>query len=117
MTNDVTEIRKIVRGFRKGLLKTNPSESMCFVVCFPLSGYLRLCGYDCRVTEGKVGKYQHFWITLKGGIIVDPTANQFKKPNGSKMPSIYIGEKPVWYKALKGENSLISGARRSRPLE
>ena len=95
------ELMKIVRGFRKGLLKTYPSESMCYVVCAPLSGYLQFCGYNCVLVEGKVGKCHHFWIVIDGGIIVDPTADQFKKPDGSNMPDIYIGEKPSWYKKLR----------------
>jgi hypothetical protein len=90
-------LRKIVVEFRKGLLEDRQSKNWCYMVSAPLCGYLQFCGYECTLQEGKIGKYHHFWINLDG-IIIDATADQFKKPDGTDMPAIYIGVKPEWYK-------------------
>jgi len=95
---EVTEISRVAKEFRKGLLKVKSSTNMCFVVSCSLAGYLNFTGFKCNTTEGIVGKYHHYWITLGDGRIVDATADQFQKPNGENMPAIYVGEKPKWYK-------------------
>lgn len=46
----------------------------------------------------KYRRISHFWITLKDGRIVDPTASQFNKMGNEDMPNVYIGDKPSWYK-------------------
>ena len=56
--------------------------------------YLEICGYQCALTKGYVGKMEHYWITLPDGRIVDPTSDQFSED----MPEIYIGVKPNHYK-------------------
>lgn len=77
---------------------------MCFAVCLPLYHYLILCGYDVSLIEGEIETFDdvcnHFWIKLKDGQIIDPTADQFKKPSGDNMPKIYFGDKPSWYKVI-----------------
>ena len=89
---------RIVKEFCEGLLEEKESTGMCFVVAWPLAGYLNFLGYDCVVTEGVVYKdFQHFWITLSCGTIIDATASQFNDLIENKMPPIYIGEKPDWY--------------------
>ena len=96
MTNN--QIKKYASDFRKGLLKDYPSESMCFVVTSPLATLLILEGIQCELTEGMVGKCHHFWIEFPNGNILDPTADQFKTPEGQDMPKVYIGQLPEWYK-------------------
>ncbi len=92
------ELRKIVCGFRKGLLGSKHPEDMCFWVCSPLVGYLQFLGYSCVLVQGIVkGNGHHYWIKLSNELIIDPTASQFRKSNGTKMPAVYIGEKPEWY--------------------
>jgi hypothetical protein len=92
-------LKNIVRDFTKGLLDGKPSARMCLAVCMPLASFLRIYGYRGVVTEGTVNGLEHFWITLPDGTILDPTASQFSKPDGSPMPKIYVGLKPEWYKA------------------
>jgi hypothetical protein len=89
MSNE--EIKKIAKGFTKGLLDGRPTTDMCYVVCSPLVAYLHFCGIDCSLTEGEVNQYHHFWITLSDGRIVDPTADQFGLLNvwARKQPSYY----------------------------
>ena len=94
---DFRELFEIAKGFRSGMLESKPSSAMCFAICAPLEGYLSFCGYDCRLVKGDVGDWEHFWIALSDGRIIDPTADQFSNPEGIKMPQIYIGPKPSWY--------------------
>lgn len=92
------ELLKIATGFRKGMLNKRKSKDWCVAVSLPLAGYLNFCGINCSTTDGMIGNYQHCWITLGNGTIIDATADQFKKPDKSDMPPVYIGNKPSWYK-------------------
>ena len=94
------QLLKAASGFRKGLLKNHSSESMCFVVTYPLQGYLSFLGFKTALIEGEIdcGDHivGHFWLRLPDGRICDPTADQFSIPERA-MPPVYIGEKPNWY--------------------
>jgi hypothetical protein len=98
------ELIRITSGFTKGILNKRESKSMCFAVSFPLQGYLSFCGLEAEIIEGeiKLNKevWNHFWLRLPDGRILDPTANQFKTPDGKEMPKIFIGNKPEWYKVV-----------------
>lgn len=97
--------------FRKGILNGNTSKGMCFAICSPLSTYLGMGGIKAELTRGLVNLEndggQHDWLTLKDGRILDPTADQFKKPDGFEMPPVYLGEKPEWYDAGKMSNHYL----------
>jgi len=72
------ELIRTCKLFTKGILDGKPTTDMCYVVCSPLVAYLSCCGVESTLTEGELqGKYHHFWITLKDGRIIDPTADQF----------------------------------------
>ena len=88
---------KIVAEFRKGLLNGKPSGLMCFEMSSALVSYLIFCGYECELTRGFVYKFEHYWVTLNGGTIIDATADQFNRPDGGSMPDVYIGLLPDWY--------------------
>ena len=90
------------RKFRKGIIGDKPSARFCFMVCAPLAGLLSFEGLtDADVTEGEVAPrgepWEHCWLTLSDGRILDPTADQFRDPDGKPMPAIYLGSKPEWY--------------------
>jgi len=96
------KLKYLISQFTKGILDQKKPKGMCFAVSCALSGYLNFLGYRNTVVEGEIdldgtGAYQHYWLRY-GFQIIDPTANQFKKPNGSRMPKIYVGKKPEWYK-------------------
>ena len=99
----INKLLRVVKGFRKGILADRVPEKMCFAVCLPLHSYLEFAGYKTRLTEGYLvidgEQYQHFWLQYND-IIIDPTANQFKKPDGETMPEIYVGQMPEWYNIL-----------------
>ena len=86
-----------VTEFQSGLLDGRGTTDMCFVVCAALEGYLNFSGRACKVVKGEVNGCNHFWIALPDGRIIDPTADQFPRPNGPPMPKVYIGPLPAWY--------------------
>lgn len=110
--NESKELLRIVTSFRKGILGRKSPLKMCYVVCAPLSSYLKLGGYENELTEGEIrlnGQNKgliigHYWITLKDGRIIDPTASQFNKMGNEDMPLIYFGKKPKWYKLTNNQN-------------
>ncbi len=108
MEHLIEELRPQVQGFREGILNGSSSKNKCFMVAFPLEGFLNAVGYSCKLVSGtididKFSEYEHFWLELAHGVIIDPTADQFQDPDGHDMPEVYIGEKPKWY--LTGKHS------------
>lgn len=99
------EILKITNSFTKGMLGKDKPTGKCFMVASALQGYLSICDLETHLIEGEIksGKdiYNHFWLLLADGRILDPTASQFKTPEGEDMPKTYLGEKPEWYKTPK----------------
>ena len=104
MSTRTRALREQVELFRKGLLGKRAATQMCFMVSSALAGYLEFTGAcKCRVVQGEVRNCGHYWIALENGQIIDATADQFRKPNGGKMPPIYIGQKPRWYEEYRDE--------------
>lgn len=97
---ELKRLRECCTAFRTGLLRRDKSKGRCYWVSCPLSGYLGWAGYDNKMVEGRVAnhKMSHWWIELKCGVIVDATADQFRKPTGGKMPMVYVGPRPAWYR-------------------
>lgn len=92
-------LHRVAQEFRGGFLDSLPSSRMCFVLSTALQGYLGFCGVPCELVEGKVGECHHFWLeVVETGDVLDVTADQFETPDGAKMPSVYIGPLPEWYK-------------------
>lgn len=95
---DDDRLTEVVAGFRSGILQGRKSDRMCIAVSFPLQGYLSaLEGIETEMVEGEVGGKGHFWLELQDKQIIDATADQFPKPDGTAMPAVYIGKRPLWY--------------------
>jgi len=100
------EIKVIATQIRKEILgkKGNPID-MCLLVCLPLQGYLSWShDLSLEIVEGELVFngcfYRHVWLKFEDGSILDPTASQFNHEGGKKMPAVYMGKKPKWYKEL-----------------
>lgn len=99
------ELLKVVTGFRKGILGKRSPLKMCFAICSPLHGYLSACKFETTLTEGEIKLASHnkgitighFWLTLKDGRIIDPTASQFNGMGYEDMPIVFFGKKPKYY--------------------
>ena len=98
------QLIKITTQFTKGIIgKRNKTDGYCFMVSAALQSYLNLLhGMRCELIEGEIrpnkgAAWNHFWLELEDGRILDPTADQFKDPDGSDRPMVYIGKKPKWY--------------------
>lgn len=92
------QLEKFVRSFRHGILGgKRDATHMCAAICWPLSPLLQAEGVKNSVREGLVkfgrglGECNHFWIELEDGTVVDPTADQFNRVMGIKLPAVYIG--------------------------
>lgn len=97
------DLLELVTEFRDGMLDGQSSENWCFMVCAPLQGYLNAIGVPCDLIEGngRLKNTNHFWLELEDGRIIDPTADQFTKEDGTPLPKVLIGHMPDWYPAIK----------------
>lgn len=93
---DDRELLRIARAARDRITLGGPSSGYCAVVCVPLATYLTRRGLPAEDVHGAVGEWQHSWIALGDGRILDPTADQFNR-GASRMPPIYLGERPMHY--------------------
>ncbi len=99
------ELLKVVTGFRKGILGKRKPLKMCYAVCWPLCSYLSICKVPTKLTEGEIKLASHnegitighYWLTLKDGRIIDPTASQFNGMGYDDMPEVFLGTKPDYY--------------------
>lgn len=102
------QIIKAAQGFTRGLLGKKPTKDQCFKVCAPLHTYLKLCGIPCELTEGEIAyenhQWHHYWVTLSDGRIIDPTADQFIKPNGERLKNIWVEAEPFYYMEYEDED-------------
>ena len=78
------ELREIAWDFRQGILGARGSpEGMCFAVSAPLVSLLNLYGVEAELASSDhTGNpdsnfYEHFWIRLGDGRVLDPTFDQF----------------------------------------
>lgn len=104
------ELRKIVSGFRAGILGVRSSVAMCCAVCLPLQGYLAIAGYETEFIDGEVcfddgTVCGHVWLRLPDGRILDPTADQFEELG---LPPVYIGALPPAYSETKSARGKVA---------
>jgi hypothetical protein len=65
------------------------SRGKCAMVSWALHGYLSSAlKIKTKVFEGSVGEWNHIWLVMRDGRVIDCTADQF----GKKYPKVYIGE-------------------------
>jgi len=89
------DIIKFVEAFRNGILGDNKSSwAWCFAISSPLQLLLSIHGVESELKEIDVGEYNHIFLRLKDGRVLDPTADQFNWCGYKKLPPVYLG-KPV----------------------
>lgn len=96
------ELLRIASAARERITLGGPSSGYCAVVCVPLATYLTRRGLIAEDVHGAVGEWQHSWISLGDGRILDPTADQFNR-QGARMPPIYLGTRPAHYQQPDGD--------------
>lgn len=100
------QIIKTTAEFTKGIIGKQESKNQCYKVCWALQGYLSICGLETELIVGEIyikkDIYEHMWLKLSDGRILDPTADQFNSHNiHPAMPKTFLGQKPEWYKIVK----------------
>lgn len=95
------DLLRIARAARERITLGGPSSGYCAVVCVPLATYLTRRGLPAEDVHGAVGEWQHSWVALSDGRILDPTADQFNCPGASRMPPIYLGARPAHYELTR----------------
>lgn len=86
---DKKQLKIFCRQFRNGMLDGKPSKGQCAKVSWALQGYLSFAlKLDTEVHQSDVGKWNHMYLVLPDGDIIDCTADQF----GKKYPQVYIGK-------------------------
>lgn len=98
-----SELIRIARSARERITLGGQSSGYCAVVCVPLAAYLTRRGLPADDVRGAVGEWQHSWIALGDGRILDPTADQFNRHSVSRMPPIYLGARPAHYELSAGD--------------
>ncbi len=96
---DDRELLRVARAARERITLGASSGGYCAVVCVPLAAYLSRRGLGAVAVEGGVGGgWQHSWVQLPDGRILDPTGDQFnRQPWAKRLPQIYLGPKPDYY--------------------
>lgn len=91
------ELLRVARAARECITLGARSSGYCAVVCVPLAAFLTRHGCPADDVHGGVGEWQHTWIALRDGRILDPTADQFNRAGEPRMPSVYLGPRPAHY--------------------
>jgi hypothetical protein len=106
------ELVQYARDFRDGMLEGRSSDLMCAMVCWPLAGLLEFDGIRCEAVEtwyypdpvsDPFEAYQHFWIKLEDGRVLDPTIDQFNALFGESWPDVYLGAPTKYHTTVLAE--------------
>lgn len=50
-----------------------------------------MIGVDCCAVESDFVDYNHVWILMEDGRVLDPTCDQFNDRLGAAFPPVYLG--------------------------
>lgn len=84
-------LRDFCLEFRKGIIGRRKSKGMCAVVTWALQGYLSFAlNLKTEVHESEVGNWNHVYLVMEDGRVLDATADQFN--DGDQIfPYVYLG--------------------------
>lgn len=87
------ELKVMCREFRKGMLDRMSSKGKCAMVSWALQGFLSsVIKLKTKVYECDVGEWNHLYLVMPDGNVIDCTADQFNKGKSRKYPQVYIGK-------------------------
>jgi hypothetical protein len=85
------QLKAMCREFRKGMLARMSSEGRCAMVSWALQGFLSFAlKLETQVYESDVGEWNHLWLKMPDGRVIDCTADQFNRGR-RRYPQVYIG--------------------------
>lgn len=87
----IRKLRTFAEEFSAQILDGTPSKGECAKVSWALSGYLSFMGLPNDVFESQVGRWNHLWIRLWNGNVIDCTADQFNRGK-RKHPRVHVGK-------------------------
>jgi hypothetical protein len=96
------ELIEVASEFRRGMIGDRSSEGCCFMVSAPLASLLRgVYGVPCDLVESDrtdmdTACYEHVWIRLADGRVLDPTFDQFCSED--RVP-VYLGAPTEFHQA------------------
>lgn len=91
------QLRAMCLEFRKGLLAKMSSQGKCAMVSWALQGFLSFAvKLKTEVHESQVEKWNHLYLVMPDGRVIDCTADQFNEYHAikrkRKFPQVYIGK-------------------------
>lgn len=87
-------LKSFTRSFRKGMIGKMESRGWCAKISWALQGYLSFAlQIKSEVHVSQVGRWNHVYLVLADGRVLDATADQFNEEGKrKKYPQIYLGE-------------------------
>lgn len=85
------KLKGFCEAFSEQIVDGKPSKGQCAKVSWALSGYLGFMGVPNEVCMSEVGRWNHLWIKLYDGRIIDCTADQFNRGK-RKHPRVHVGK-------------------------
>lgn len=96
-------------SYRSALLGDESSSRMCVAVSAPLKPLLELHGQHCELVEVSTTEFQHCFLKLRNGLVLDATADQF-----SGMPPVYLGLETALHRGAQTAQELDMWASLAR---
>src|SRR6185436_11512132 len=92
---EIINLNNLSETFTSLTLGSEIPGGMCFNISYVLHLHLQNNGIKTSIRSGKVGKTDHFWLSLEDdvGTIIDPTRHQFNSPKPQKLVEV----KPEYY--------------------
>lgn len=88
-----SQLKTMCREFRKGMIGRMSSEGRCAMISWALQGFLSFAiRLDTQVYESEVGDWNHLYLVLPDGRVIDCTADQFNKRMKKRYPQVYLGK-------------------------
>lgn len=87
------QLKTMCAEFRKGMIGRMSSKGKCAMISWALQGFLSFAlKLETEVYESDVGQWNHLWLKLPDGRVIDCTADQFNPKGKKKYAKVYIGK-------------------------